>query len=289
MTKTHRIIVLAAAVCIVLASPASGPLQAQPAYRQSSPAGLQADFDEGNRLYGDGDFRGAIEAYSRVLAGGVVDKDLFYNLGNACYKNGELGRAVLYYERALKLAPRDRDIRENLAHVEFMLRDRQFIMNENRFKKTFMWINRNLNLGEAVLLTSVLYLLFCLLLLLFIFKRSAPVDRLYRPLSIASPGRFLGLSRTQDLLLAVLVAGCLLAGSGISTWRKLSNEKRQNRAVVIELEAAVFSGPAKDSTLQFKIHEGTRATVRSRSSGWVQIDLPGDLTGWVIHNTIEEI
>ena len=288
--KPRYIILLVAAACFLAVTAAvPGALPAQTAPRQLSPAGLQAAFEEGNRLYGDGDFEGAVEAYSRLLSVVVVDKDLFYNLGNAYYKNGELGRAVLYYERALRLSPRDRDIRENLAHVGSMLRDRQFIMEENRFKKAFMWVNRNLNFGEAVLLTSVLYLLFCLLLVVFIFKRSSFIGQLYRRVSIASPGRFLGLSRNQDLLLAVVVAGCLLAGSGLSTWRKLSDEKRQSRAVVIEREAAVFSGPARDSTLQFKIHEGTRATVRSRRLGWAQIDLPGDLTGWVIYSAIEEI
>jgi tetratricopeptide (TPR) repeat protein len=254
-----------------------------------SPAGLQSAFEEGNRLYGEGDYEGAASAYSKLVDSGVVNQDLFYNLGNACYKNEELGRAVLYYERALRLSPRNRDIRENLAHVESMLRDRQFIMSENRLKKAFMWVNRNLNTGEAVMLTSVLYSIFCLLWVVYIFRRSAFVSGLYRRASILSPGRFLGLTRDQDLLVAVLVAALLMTGSGLSTWQKLSAEKRQDRAVVIEPEAAVFSAPAEDSTLQFKIHEGTQMTVHSRRPGWVQIDLPGDLAGWVMQDAVEEI
>jgi hypothetical protein len=162
-------------------------------------------------------------------------------------------------------------------------------MEENQLKRAATWVNRNLTTGESVMLTSLLYLVFCLLVVVFISRRTKSVGRLYRRLSILSPGRFLGLTPGQDLLLALLLSAGLLIGSSLSTWQKWSVEKGQSRAVVIRPEAAVYSGPTREATLQFKIHEGTRITVRSRRRGWAQIDLPGDLTGWVIQETVEEI
>ena len=251
--------------------------------------GLKAAFERGNKLYEQGDYDGAIGAFNSLIRKGVVDKDLYYNLGNAYYKRGELGKAVLHYERALWIAPRDKDARENLAFVESLLRDRQFIRKQNRFKRALVWINNNLNTVVAVVLTSLFYVLFCLLLVSFVFRKSSFVVSLYRRLSILSPGRFLGLTREQDLFLAVAITLCLFVGSIVSAYEKVVTERSRDRAVVVAPEISVFSGPSSESTLQFKIHEGTRVIIRAERSEWVQVELPGDLSGWVMSRKIEGI
>ncbi|NIM19234.1 MAG: tetratricopeptide repeat protein [Candidatus Latescibacteria bacterium] len=250
---------------------------------------MQSAFEKGNELYGNGDYEGAMEVFQSLIDRGVEDKDLYYNLGNAYYKNGEMGRAVLNYERALRLSPRDRDTRENLALVESLLRDRQFIRAENSLKRAIVWLHRNLSTGETAVLVSACYALFCLLAVIWIFRKSDFVVSLYRRFSILSPGRFFGLSREQDLLLAAVIVFGLFIGFGASTYQKVSAERRRDRAVVVDPEISVFSGPTRESTLQFKIHEGTRTIVRMQREGWVQIDLPGDLSGWVEADTVENI
>ena len=73
----------------------------------------------------------------------------------------------------------------------------------------------------------------------------------------------------------------LVAVSGTSAIGKYKavNEKRES--VVVVEEVAVYGNPSEDSTLQFKIHEGTKVTTVGRRHGWMQICLPGDLFGWV--------
>jgi tetratricopeptide (TPR) repeat protein len=250
---------------------------------------LRALFEEGNARYEEGDFPSAIDVYGSLVLRGVENKDLYYNLANAYFKNGELGRAILYYERALRLAPRDEDTKANLSLVEAMLRDRQFIREENRVQKALFWIHGNLTLRESVLLASLFYLLFCALAVVFILRKTNFIRNMYRRLSIISPGRFLGLSREADLFLAMMFALILFAASGASAFQKIGEQNAWDRSVVVEPEVAVYSGPMKDTTLQFKIHEGTRARIRTRQPGWVQIELPGDLSGWIEANAVEEI
>ena len=55
-------------------------------------AAQEAIFDEGNRLYREGDFAGAVELHERILERGVESGELHYNLGNAWFRLGELGR-----------------------------------------------------------------------------------------------------------------------------------------------------------------------------------------------------
>jgi tetratricopeptide (TPR) repeat protein len=246
-------------------------------------------FAEGNALYETADFDGAIQRYTRLVDEGVRNKDLFYNLGNAYYKVGQLGRAVLFYERARRAAPRDRDVRENLSLLRSQLRDKQFVQEQNRVVEAVMWLHRNLNTREMISLASGFYLLLCLLGIVFVVRDSAPVAKAYRRISLVSPGRLAGLSKPQDLMAAIVVVAFLFVSTGVSAYGKWTREQRRDAAVVLDAEVAVYSGPTEDTTLQFKVHEGTMVRIEDERRDWMRIELPGGLSGWVNVSAVERI
>jgi tetratricopeptide (TPR) repeat protein len=263
----------------------SGP-SAQPPGQIVSPQEL---FKRGNELYEAGDFEEAAASYEEAVSRGANVSDLYYNLGNAYYKAGLLGRAVLNYERALRLAPRNDDARANLGLVRSLLRDKQFVEEPGVFKRIITWLNRNLNLRETILVSSLVYFILSIVVILFIFRETKAVSRFYSAVSMLSPGRFLGLEKSQDFLLATAVLTLILIASGVSAFGKYDAVRSKRAAVVVELEAPVYSGPSEESTLQFKIHEGTKVVTDETRPGWVQIELPGDLSGWIDNRLIERI
>jgi hypothetical protein len=250
---------------------------------------LRSAFEAGNASYEAGEYEAAVAAYTGLVELGAEDKDLFYNLANAHYKLGDLGRAVLFYERARRLAPRDPDVRENLSLVRSQLRDEQFVREQNRLARGIAWLHNNLSSTEMTLFASCCYVVLCLLGILFVFRDTEAVSALYRRLSVVSPGRLVGLRRSQDIILAIVVVGLLFVSSGISAWMKADGEVRRDEAVVVEREAPVFSSPTKDTTLQFKIHEGTVVTTREQRREWTRISLPGGLSGWISTSSLERI
>lgn len=246
-------------------------------------------FERGNELYEAGEFEDAVLVYGEAARGGVVSADLFYNLGNACYKSGYLGRAVLNYERALRLAPRDDDTRTNLRLVQSLLRDKQFVEDPGFIKKVTTWLHHRINLREALVLTSVLYLVLIAVTIAFVFRETSFVQRIYPGISLLSPGRIMGLDKTQDFVLAMVTLLVLLSASGLSAMTKFRAENSRRAAIVVNEEVPVFGGPDTDSILQFKIHEGTRIITGETRPGWVQIRLPGELEGWITTNSLERI
>ncbi len=252
-------------------------------------AGVREAFVKGNSLYEAGDYSGAVEEYSRVVNAGVADKDLYYNLANAYYKLDDFGRAVLYYERALRLAPRDADARENLELVRSQLRDKQFVRERNRVVRTVAWLDDHLNAREMTLVASICYFVLCLLGIVFVLRDSRVVSAAYRAISYVSPGRLAGFTKTQDLLAALAVVSLLFASTGVSAHRKSAQKRERKSAVIVGEEVAVYSGPAGETTLQFKVHEGTLVRVREARSTWVRINLPGGLSGWVEISAIERV
>jgi tetratricopeptide (TPR) repeat protein len=246
-------------------------------------------FVRGNQLYEAGEFEEAVEVYEEAAARGAHEPALYYNLGNAYYKADYLGRAVLNYERALRIAPRDEDARANLGLLHSMLRDRQFVEEPGIVKRTATWLHRRLNVVESLLVTSFLYLALIVVVIGFIFRDTALMSRIYPKISMVSPGRFLGLDKAQDFVLAIAALLVLLTASGASALAKYHAVSSRRAAVVVEEEVPVYGGPSEDSTLQFKIHEGTRVTTGESRPGWVQIRLPGDLSGWIPDRLVERI
>ncbi|UCH83010.1 MAG: tetratricopeptide repeat protein [Candidatus Latescibacterota bacterium] len=277
----------------VVAALISSSSLAQTPQPDASDAALKLDlkdhFERANAFYESGDYFDAVKHYETLVGVGVEDEHLFYNLGNAYYRTNELGRAVLFYERALRLSPRDSDTRENLSLVRTQLRDRQFVREQNRIVGTIVWLHNNLNKREMLVFASVCYLLTCLLAIVFVFRDSRTVRAVYDKVSMVSPGRLAGLTRSQDLIAVIILAGCLFLTSGVSSYLKVKSDLRRDDAVVLEREIPVFSSPTEDATLQFKIHEGTVLKIRQQSGGWVRIGLPGGLSGWVSNQSISQI
>ena len=88
---------LLAAIALLAAAPCLPGVPVLPAL----PAALsaqQALFDEGNRLYQEGDFAAAAASYAAVIEGGFESAEVYYNLGNARFRLGETGPAVLNRE-----------------------------------------------------------------------------------------------------------------------------------------------------------------------------------------------
>jgi len=268
-------------LCLLVVS--AGAVRAEP------DTDIRGSFSAGNAVYESGDYEAAVEHYKHLVDSGVENSDLYYNLANAYYKSDNLGGAVLYYERTLRLKPRDKDARENLSLVRTQLKDKQFVREPNRFVHSVVVLHDKLNSSEMFALAATLYLLLCCIVIVFIFRDAPPVVAVYRRASMVSPGRFLGLTRNQDFLLAIAVVFVLAATTTVSTSVKVTKEHGRREAVVLPAEVAVLGSPTDDATLQFKVHEGTTVIIRQQSGGWLRIQLPGGLSGWVAAQTVERV
>ncbi len=236
----------------------------------NSPTAQEALFDEGNRLYQEGDFGGAAANYEAVLEGGFESAEVYYNLGNAHFRLGEIGRAVLNYERAARLNPRGEDIQANLALVDQMLQDR--IEPLPRF-----WVLSVVDWWMALIPGRWL---------------ATIVAGCYIALGVAAVLLVLGRPRGWrtalrravygSLAATVLLGGTLLAcEAGVG---------RPEEAVVMPAEARVLSAPSEEGGLTvFTVHEGTRVRIDRRADEWAEIVLADGKVGWLPLSALEVI
>ena len=238
-----------AAVILIIGCPS--PLAAQEAF-----------FDEGNRLYQEGDYAGAVELYERILESGVESGELHYNLGNARFRLGELGPAILHYERARRLMPRDGDLTANLELARSLTVDRVTpLPGFWLFRVARWWVDL---LSRPVLLGMVT--------LAWLTAMGA--------LIVAILGRGESLGRWARRVAAT--AGVVTVFFGVSLLARELEIGRPDEAVIMAEEVAVHSAPSDDEELLiFSVHEGTKVRVERRSDAWVEIVLADGKVGWV--------
>lgn len=227
-------------------------------------------FDEGNRLYQEGDFAGAIAGYGAVLDGGFESAELYYNLGNAHFRLGEIGEAVLNYERAARLDPASDDIRANLALINQGLQDRIEPMPRFWLVSAFDWWLGLIPPGAMPGLVAGCYLLLGAALVMLVLRRPAGWRR-----------NLLRTAYAAALATAILGATLLVGETGLG---------RPEEAVVMAAEARVLSAPSEEGGLTvFTLHEGTKVRIDRRAGGWAEIVLADGKVGWLPLSALEVV
>ncbi|MFH0800839.1 MAG: tetratricopeptide repeat protein [bacterium] len=224
---------------------------------EADPAGL---FRQANQLYGKAEYPEAAALYQKLSDEGFVSPALFYNLGCASFKEGKLGKAVLNFERALRLSPRNRDVRDNLLLARSRLKD-EAPQGGGLIERLFTF----LSLNELTLLTSGLYFLFMIALLLFLARRS------------------------EGWLWGSLVLGIFLLATGVWLGARIYSERAARPGVITAGSVEVRNGPGTDYSTAFVLHEGTKIQILSRQKDWLEIGAFGKMKGWLPENTQEEI
>ena len=235
-----------------------------------APPAQEALFDQGNRLYQEGDFGGAAASYEAVLEGGFESAEVYYNLGNARFRLGEIGLAVLNYERAARLNPRGEDIQANLALVGRMLQDRIEPLPRFWVLSVVDWWMTLIPRGWLGPIVALCYLMLGGATVLLVLGR----PRGWRTA--------LGRAVYACLAVTVLLGGTLFVrDTGLG---------RAEEAVVMSAEARVLSAPSEEGGLTvFTVHEGTTVRIDRRAEGWAEIVLADGRVGWLPLDAMEII
>ncbi|HHO76625.1 MAG TPA: hypothetical protein ENN05_09385 [Deltaproteobacteria bacterium] len=220
-------------------------------------------FYRANQAYKQGDFTQAAQAYGQLIEMGYANGHLYYNLGNSFFRSGQEGKAILMYERAYLLMPRDADLLFNMNYVKDQRVD-ALQEGQGVLASTFFWLN-SLNLAEFYRVFVICNLLLFTALILRLFMNP---------------------SWMPPLIITAAFVWSAVAGSVAMKWYQVNFD---DRAVVLEKEMDVLSGPQEGDTVLFRLHEGTIVYEERTEDQWVLIQLSADKRGWVRAESIEGV
>jgi len=217
-----------------------------------------ASFDGANRLYEQGKYRDAIEAYESLLGGGTVSPAVWFNLGNAHFKAGHIGEAIAAYRQAEALAPRDPDVRANL---EFAKRQ---VSGPTLHRSTFNQTVNKLSINEWTLLATVpLWAWFGLM-----------IAGQLKPQLRSSLRKW-----AWTTGLAAVMAGVVV---GVAYQERYG----QTTVVVSSRDAVVRLGPFDESPSTVTAVDGAEFTLHDAKADWYQISDGQKVLGWLKTNAV---
>lgn len=261
-------IAIAAGAVLAAASAATAPaLAAAPA--QS----LDRIFSAGNEAYFRGDFRHAVEHYERLVAAGVHDPDVYFNLATARARAGQLGHAVLYFERCLWLRPGDELAEQGLQAARAALGKRRVEREGEATLKTRPPLAEALVARlDADVLAWALLVLDALFFGGLLVRSRARRDGVLLGLTIALPLiALLGLATAAGLLLKTQI------------WAE------GEAAIVLRDGAELREGPDAHAQVRARAHEGQDARVLRREGGFARVQLSQGDRGWINYKDLARI
>lgn len=230
---------------------------------QSSPEETAASADA---AYIAGDYQGAAAAYTALLAAGVHDAAIYFNLGNAYFQLNDPGRALLNYRRAQELRPRDGELNINLAlaraqRIDVQEADEALLHALADSTRTMM------TLGELSAGVAFMWWLVCGLSTAWLL-----VPR-YRP----------------RLRLPLGIGALLVAGGFALLFSRATIDSARPAALITDVSAEVMSGPGTDYLPIFRLYSGAEMRVLESRGNWVRFALPDGRQGWLPRPAITTI
>lgn len=232
------------------------------AYGDDGQSDISTIFLQANQAYKSGDFTGAAAGYEKLLAAGMSNGELLYNLGNAYLKMSDIGSAILNYRKAELFMPRDADLEANLQYALGLAQDKIDCGEGESLLKTVCFWYSLLSPRELCYLFVAVNAVFWLLLISRLFLRAD----------------LLGLGLYVFLFFALLL--------GASLGVKLYSAAYSRTGVVLAGEVMVRSGSSLSDTVLFKLHEGAELSVAGEENEWLKITLCDGKKGWVQKSSI---
>ena len=216
-------------------------------------ADVSADFAAAKKLYAEGKFSVAANAYEKIIQTGTQSPALWFNAGSAEFKAGHLGKAIAAYRQAELLAPRDSELRANLAFVRNQVQGAT--VRESSWQN---WVG-SLTLNEGTVLTAAL---FWLTLGIFVVRQLRP----------ALVPKLQGVTR---ILVVLTIFSATVLGL------QAANHFSNGTAVVTVAEAIARSGPFDEAQSAFTARDGAELSVLDQRDGWVQVANNAGKSGWL--------
>ena len=227
------------------------------------PAGAD-EFKAANELYDAGKFAEAAAAYEKIEP---KTAHVYFNLGNTMFRDGKPGLAILNYERARRLAPRDPDILANLKFAQ-----------------------QRLGVGEVNTSPRAVQRFLHLVVESRTPKEWSTYELAGLWLTVLAIGVCFYLPRVRTGFLIVSVAvfvGFAAATFGLSC--QAIDARTAPSGVVVVNEADARFAPLPESTVHFRLVEGTKVVIREDRGQWLFVERADAQQGWVKAESVERV
>jgi tetratricopeptide (TPR) repeat protein len=212
-------------------------------------------------------YRRAAADFEALVASGVRNASLDYNLGNTYFRLGDPGRAVLHYRRALRLDPRHADAAANLEYVRQRVKPYLESPASQELTRRLLFWQHNTSRGQ----------------------------RFWAAAIFSAAGWLLLLARWRWRSGLLLGAGLVSIGLGLANAGlivlELREEQSEPAAVLVRGEHVLRRGrgEAYEPARSEPLGPGVELRVLEQRADWVRVRLRNGETGWLPAAGVERV
>lgn len=225
-------------------------------------------YNRAGDAYAAGKYDEAVSLYETLLRYDAAVADAHYNAGCAYVKAGDPGRAALHFERALSLAPRDKDALFNLALIRQDMPSPVQALPKGNIERLLERLHSN----ELLWSLAALHSLFALSILGLVVLRGSGIRNLILP--------------------STFVSGLLLVMILPLVWLKHLEERRPYAVILhgaADKPLETRAGPGEDEARLAGLVAGLRVESPRCQGGWCEVELGGQVLGWVPADSVARI
>ena len=228
---------------------------------------------EAEAAYRNGNFNESIKLYeSQIAENKLTNKEspeLYYNLANAYFRDNQVAKAIVNYERALLLDPGDSDIRHNLRFAKTRIEDKIDSADNLVINK---WIRTVQNLYSANT-WAIIAVVFFIILIVTIGAYMISTEITIRKISFY----------TGIVLLSLVIL------SNVFAFKQKNKVVNHNTGIVMSASVSIYTSPDAHSQELFRLHEGSKVTIKRVEGNWYEIVIANGSVGWLQKKNIETI
>jgi len=263
------LLALALVLALVLALPVAG--NGEPSVEETArlldPHQL---FTEANRLFNAArsqeELRRAVENYRALLARGIRNGRIYYNLGNAHLRLRELGPAILNLRRALRYLPQDPYAAATLDYARKQVPDEFPPQSGGRVLGALFFWHHQVSLSARLWTALMAHAFFWALLLARAFFRL--------PFHHTALGALL------------TVALAAFSSAAVET---LSQRGEEGVIVVPQAQVRSGNGEGFDPVFSEPVHSGVEVRILESRGAWKLLEFPNGVRGWLRESAVESV
>ncbi|MBL8012890.1 MAG: tetratricopeptide repeat protein [Candidatus Omnitrophica bacterium] len=225
--------------------------------------GMIGQFYKANAAYKANSYEEALKLYQQIYEAGYASAAVYYNMANCFIKQSHVGLGLLWYERALRLWPRDADVLVNHSFAQGLIKNPEPRVQKGLAQRIFVHLPR-VSRDEIVMV----------LVLVFVAMSSMVLTGLYL--------RW----RFKKTVVVLVILGALFVFHVFAFVVKIDSDRDQS--IVLET-AEVKYEPESGATTHYTAYEGWKVRLLRESEGWVKIERPDGLQGWIPSDKVEKI
>lgn len=243
----------------VLAAPQTVTMPQQRAWLEAANNAFEQALSSRDTQEALGYYQQAIDGFERLIASGVHNAKLYYNLGNAYFLRHDLGRAILNYRRGLRLEPGNRRLQANLRYARDQRIDQFDTRVQHAVVARLLFWQDDLTLRAQVTVAVIGFLLVWAAAFAHLFWRQPSL---------------------LWLMAGAALVFLLFAGSAFVVHAQNDTARH---GVIVAQEALVRKGNGQSYALQFPrpLHPGAEFEVIETRRTWLHVRLENDATGWI--------